>query len=322
MNSFFKTRLNFSQASSTLIGAAAGMLAFVSFSLLDFTTQFISREEPLAIVLFVVAFSTFIWSLAAGFFINKDWIKTKNYKLHGIRGVVSIVSTFAGFFAFQRLSLSATYCLIFTAPLFNVLWSKVLLKETPTRYQVLGVCFGFLGILVALRPGFDVIQIGHLAALTCGICVSINALMTRQYGQKEQPLSFGLYSSAIMAAAFFFPAVINYNFADVAFKNYFIMLLLGLQTLINVTLLSFAIQRVNLILIGSLQYSQLIWGFLLEVIFLSVVPSIWFMLGSLFIIFGGLIVINKRVLFFVIELFSLNWLVKPNKNRPKSKIEH
>ena len=70
--------------------------------------------------------------------------------------------------SFKYLSLATAHSVASLAPIFVVLLSMILLKEKVEKKLWFVIFTGFVGVIVIMRPGFDVFDIKSLLPLGAG----------------------------------------------------------------------------------------------------------------------------------------------------------
>ncbi|MFP6746143.1 MAG: DMT family transporter [Alphaproteobacteria bacterium] len=84
---------------------------------------------------------------------------------HLLRGVVHAVSVLLWFYAVTKITLTDLTALSFTAPVFITLGAFAFLGETFSYRRLGGIICAFIGAVVVLRPGVEVISVGAIAIL-------------------------------------------------------------------------------------------------------------------------------------------------------------
>ncbi len=103
--------------------------------------------------------SYLFWTAGGNVFRNARW------SVHFIRTGCAILSGLLFFWALARVPLSDAIALNFAGPIFVAVAAVVLLGERMGVRRWLATGVGFLGVLVILRPGFQELSLGLMAAL-------------------------------------------------------------------------------------------------------------------------------------------------------------
>ena len=83
-----------------------------------------------------------------------------------LRGITLVVSTLCFWTALSHLKLIEAATVSFIGPTMVVVLSSFLLGEKPQRAHWIALAAGFIGVLIALRPGMAPTGIGAIAALS------------------------------------------------------------------------------------------------------------------------------------------------------------
>ncbi|MSO93977.1 MAG: DMT family transporter [Rhodospirillales bacterium] len=105
------------------------------------------------------------WLLASGTF----RLPVQALPLHAVRAGFGLTGMLLFFTAVHLTTMAETTALTQTAPLFGVLGAVVVLKERASLRRWAGVLVGFAGALLILRPGFEDVSLGALAALAAAV---------------------------------------------------------------------------------------------------------------------------------------------------------
>ena len=106
----------------------------------------------------------------------KGALRTDRPTDHLLRGVFSIVGTFATFAALARIPIADFTAIAFASPLLTVVFAAVFLKEKVHAYRWSAVAYGFCGVILMLMPYF-----GNHAALTASMTVGILFALTNAF---------------------------------------------------------------------------------------------------------------------------------------------
>ena len=114
-------------------------------------------------------------------------LRTRNPILHGIRGLMLVISNMSFFVALSVMPLANVTALFFAAPLFITLLSIPLLGEKVGVMRMGAVVVGFVGVIIMQRPweggdSLDVDRIVLLMPLLAGLTYALNQIFTRKLG--------------------------------------------------------------------------------------------------------------------------------------------
>ncbi len=156
------------------------LLALVCFAALDSSAKWLSGQLPsIEIVWARYLGAAFVAAAATRVYRRPRLLRSRRPALQSLRTLLLLGSTVANFLALRNLQLAQTSTIAFLAPIFVALLSGPLLGEWPGRARTAAIAFGFLGVVVATRPGFGAFQTLVLVAVAGALCNAGYALATR-----------------------------------------------------------------------------------------------------------------------------------------------
>ncbi len=176
------------------------MAAVVLFSALDTTAKFLVTREGLSVgqVVWVRFVGQFVLLLllvpAFGIMTAKALFTTNRFGLQIVRSVLMVGTTAFNFIALQYLRLDQTITIVFLAPLMVALLAGPLLGEWVGWRRFAAILFGFVGVLIAVRPGFSAVHPAVLYAFAAMFVYALFMLLTRHMAHFDPPLVTLFYS--------------------------------------------------------------------------------------------------------------------------------
>jgi len=116
------------------------------------------------------------------------WRMSRPWPVH-FRAVCGILSSLCAIYSFTTIPLVDAYSLIFLAPFFVTIMSVLVLKEQVGRWRWFAVALGFAGVLLAVKPGFQAFQLGHLSAMIAGLSTGTSIIIMRSLGSSAKKTS-------------------------------------------------------------------------------------------------------------------------------------
>ncbi|MBP9183184.1 MAG: DMT family transporter [Fuscovulum sp.] len=120
---------------------------------------------------------------------------------HGLRNTVHFTGQALWFWAITQSPLAQVFALEFTAPLWVILLSPLLLGERLTQARLVAAAIGFAGILAVARPDFAALDPGLLAAAACALFFALSMILTKRLTRDEDLVSI-LFWMCLMQAGF------------------------------------------------------------------------------------------------------------------------
>ena len=114
-------------------------------------------------------------------------LRSKRPGLQLVRSVLLFCSTGANVLALRQLQLSETATISFLTPIFVALLAGPLLGEKVSRERMIAIALGFLGVVIATRPGTAAFQPIVLIAIAGVVCNSGYVLATRKLAGADAP---------------------------------------------------------------------------------------------------------------------------------------
>ena len=146
---------------------------------------------------FIIAF----FLIGLGFLFMAPWLirtrfqglKTTKISWFLARAIATIIGSLGFFYALGKIPLADAVAIMFTRPLYGTVFAIVFLGEIvgQRRWTALGI--GFLGVLVMVRPGFEVINYGLAAVFVASIAGAAAAILIRYLSRTESPDTITMY---------------------------------------------------------------------------------------------------------------------------------
>ena len=221
----------------------------------------------------------------------KKNIILNSYKIPILRGILGIMNFLMAFFALKHISLSIFTTLILTLPFFLVIFSYFILKEKITNIIILSLIVGFLGVIIILRPGFNIFTPYILLPIIMSMISGFNMVIVNKYQAVATPYGFSFYT-------LLFPFFIGLIFfiSDPFFPNAIncsLIILAWINGVLGMFFLTYAYHRTQSFSnkIAPYIYTQLIWAVILGYIFYNEFFDIFDFIGATLIVLCGIIVL-------------------------------
>lgn len=174
--------------------------AVVLFSALDTSAKYLVTREGLSVA--QVVWSRFIGQFvlllilvpAFGIMSTRALFTTNRPGLQIVRSVLMVGTTAFNFLALEYLRLDQTITIVFLAPLMVALLAGPLLGEWVGRRRLIAIFVGFVGVVIAVRPGFGAVHPAVLYAFAAMFVYALFMLLTRHMAHVDPPLVTLFYS--------------------------------------------------------------------------------------------------------------------------------
>ena len=184
-------------------GIALAILATFLFACLNVMTKHVSQIYPVIMILWFRYLFFGAYGLAVG--IRKD--KKRAFSsivpvLQVTRALLLLAEVGVYIIAFRHLPLAEISAISGTGPLFTLALSAVILREVINVRQWLLVVFGFVGIIIIVKPGFSVFNpymlIPLLGTLLWGLYQVLTRLVSQYDGAERTTLFTGTIGFAVL----------------------------------------------------------------------------------------------------------------------------
>lgn len=220
-------------------------------------------------------------------------MKTRRLPLHFFRTLSGIVAMGLSFYAAIILPLPEFATITFTSPLVVTILSIIFLKEVVGKRRWTAMIIGFLGVLIIVQPGRNIIPLdGALMAFGAVIAASYTFILIKYLSTTESSTSvvfwFTLMAIPVTGVVMFFvgkphPPII-----------WLMMIAVGLFGAIGQVALSESIKYAPISLTASMDYSNLLWSTLYGYLIWSYWPGISLWIGAPIIIGAGIYIALRR----------------------------
>lgn len=177
---------------------AATILFSIMLLLVKLTGE---RDVPLPETLFwrqlLPALGIFGWLLARG---QLHRLKTKRPWVHARRAFIGGMGMFLTLGVVRILPLAEATVLGFTTPMFAVMLSVILLKESVGIWRWSAVIAGLVGVIIIAGPNSGSLPVwGVAVGIGAAFMVALVTVQVRDLGRTEEPLTVVFYFSALSA---------------------------------------------------------------------------------------------------------------------------
>ena len=179
----------------SLVSIFCAIGASFCFSLSDFTVKILSENYPLHQIILIRSVSAFLVTLLI--FVPLEGglkvLKTRRPLAHLFRGFLLVFANLFFFLGLVSLPIAECSAIFYVAPLLITLFSILILKEKVGVRRISALIFGFIGVLVIVKPGQISFAWVSLLPLSAAICYAGLHIMTRHMGLSEKASTLSIY---------------------------------------------------------------------------------------------------------------------------------
>ena len=226
------------------------------------------------------------WALRNG---GVGTLATKRPKAHVVRAFYGIAGMLCNFGAVIMLPLAEAQTINFSAPIFAVLLSIVLLKESVGVWRWSAVAAGFAGILVIAQPGDGHFPLaGALVALAGAFMIALISIQIRDLSRTDTPLVI-VFWFAVVSVLVFAP-VLPFVWQPHSTGDWLLLLAIGLAGTWGQLLITMALKLGKVSSVIVMDYSAIVWATLLGWLMFDNLPPASTWLGAPLIIGAGIVI--------------------------------
>jgi drug/metabolite transporter (DMT)-like permease len=171
-----------------LLAIALMCVTMVCFTGQDTCAKWLTASLPIVQIVWARYVGAAVIALIASRPLSRSAIlRSSRPRLQLLRSVLLFVATTANVFAVRQLQLSETATISFLTPVFVALLAGPVLGEKVSAERMIAIALGFLGVVIATRPGTTAFQPIVLLAVAGVVCNSLYVLATRKLAGADSP---------------------------------------------------------------------------------------------------------------------------------------
>lgn len=226
------------------------------------------------------------WAVLTG---GLSQLATQRPKAHAIRAAYGVMGMVLNFGGIILLPLAEATTLGFTAPMFAVGLSIVLLKESVGIWRWSAVAAGFVGIVIIAQPGSGQIPLfGAAVALGGAFMIALIAIQIRDLSRTEKPLVIVFWFSvgSVIATLPFMLWVHE----PLTSAQWWLVIGMGVAGTWGQVMVTMALRFGNVSSMIVMDYSNIIWATLFGWLFFATLPAVSTWIGAPLVVLAGLII--------------------------------
>lgn len=277
--------------SAIMRGIALMCLSTVAFAFMHALVRHVSSELPI----FQIAFFRNLFGLIVLVPLivrsNFELFRSRQIGLHALRGVVNIGAMLMFFMALSMTPLAKVTALSFTAPIFMAILSVLVLGERFRIHRWLAIVFGFIGMMIILRPGLVAMDTGAMLVLGSAGLWAIAMVLIKVLSRTESSVSIVAWMGIFLCLFSIGPAL--WVWQPVSGTQMIWLMLVGLFGTIAQVALSQSLKETDPTAVMPFDFLKLVWTTLLGVWFFAEIPDLYTWVGAA-VIFGSGLYIARR----------------------------
>ena len=299
-----------SSTGRTIPGIMAILLGMLFFVAQDAMMKFFLGDFPIWPLLLVRAAVCLMVMVPLILYLGAPHrILTPLWPLHFVRAMLFAFGFTLYYAAFPFMTLAAVTTIFFAAPLITAVFAAVFLKERIGIHRISALMLGFIGVIIAMKPGADSFQWASILPLICAFSYATSQMLARRIGDRDTAMVAGAYT-IILAGVMVLPLgwVLNefFDFGEKATHLHWSwdaftlkvlpwLFVLGGIGMIGWTLLSRAYQIADVGAVAPFEYAYLPLAAALGYLVFGEVPTWNTLAGMILIIVSGIYIGYREV---------------------------
>jgi len=224
--------------------------------------------------------------------ISKTGLKlfhTQHIKLHFLRALAAFGGGISIFYAVSHAPLATVVAITFAAPIFASLFAVYILGEVMNKAQLYSIAFGFIGVMVVLRPTLEEVETsGLLAAMVAAIMTAIAFLTVKKLSCTEPSSTVIAYPFLLILPISMLMAYVDWTLPEMKHVPLLLMMGVGISAGQYCMVKAFSLADANAVL--PFDYLRLLVAIIIGSIFFNDVVDIWVVVGASIILLSSLYV--------------------------------
>lgn len=227
------------------------------------------------------------WLLKAGVGV----LKTDHFGSYAVRSSLNYGGMLLLVFALATLPLQDVTGLMFTSPLFTVLFVALILGEGAGPRRWAALIIGFMGAMVIIRPGFQELSWGALGVIGTSCAYALINVSTKKLAKTDSSNKIVYYDFLLMTALGIGPAIWFWN--EVRAEHLVWILAMGIFSALARQGIIRALAVGEASVVMPFNFLKLPFTVCLGFVFFAENPDIWTGIGAA-VIFGSSYYIARR----------------------------
>ena len=224
----------------------------------------------------------------------KDKMRSTNYWIPLIRGVLFAPMPLFTFIALKNITLPEYTTLNMSSPLIAILLAIFFLKEKLNTYIIISLFFGFIGVLFVIQPGFESFNMYFLLVLLSALLVTLTTTIVNKYNTVTSSIGYFVYGGIFIHLISWILFILNPLTINLKIFLLITLASILINLAIFLSVFAFKISQKYYASVFCLVYLQIVWSSLIGIIFFNEYLNYIAYLGAFLIIISGIISIPAQ----------------------------
>jgi len=217
-----------------------------------------------------------------------DAIRPHSLGTHLVRNTAHFIGQAGWFYGIAFIPLAEVFAIEFTTPVWTAILAIFLLGEKLTKPRVAAIALGFLGILLILRPGFEIVSVAALAVLVGALGYATSHTLTKKLTRDNTALGILFYMTMIQLPMGLVPSLFDWAW-PVGLHGWFWVVVVGITAMTAHFCMVKAFAQADATVVVPMDFMRLPLIALVGFMFYAEAIDIWLLLGAGAILLGNLV---------------------------------
>ncbi len=202
--------------------------------------------------------------------------------LYSLRGLAHGAGVMMWFYAMARIPIAEVTAVGYITPVFTAVGAVLIFGERIRIHRFSAILIGFIGMLIILRPGLEVLKPGSVAQVAAALCFAISYLFTKKLTYSESPANILVMLSIVCTLVLLPGALMQWR--DPSVDELFWLALTALCATCGHYAMTRSFAAASLTVTQPFSFLQLVWAAIFGFLLFGEIPDIWVITGGLIIV--------------------------------------
>ena len=264
-------------------------LSMGGFAVEDLFLKILSETVPVSQILIYVGISATVLLSIISIIKRIPVLRNDIYsnKLFIIRSFADMMGAVLIVTSISLMPLSTVSSILQALPLFITFGAVLIFKESVGWRRWSAVSFGFIGVILILKPGLSSFHPSSLIVLLAVACLALRDIVTRKISKDIHSITVSLYAFILTTVGGIFSLPFFGNFVTLTITQWFVVLTITLFGCFSYFMLVLATRKGDISVISPFRYSRLIFALVLAILVLNERPDTLTLFGAAIIVASG-----------------------------------
>ena len=264
-------------------------LSMGGFAVEDLFLKILSEAVPVSQILIYVGISATVLLSVISIIKRIPVLRNDIYsnKLFIIRSFADMMGAILIVTSISLMPLSTVSSILQALPLFITFGAVLIFKESVGWRRWSAVSFGFIGVILILKPGLSSFHPSSLIVLLAVACLALRDIVTRKISKDIHSITVSLYAFILTTVGGIFSLPLFGNFVTLTITQWFVVLTITLFGCFSYFMLVLATRKGDISVISPFRYSRLIFALVLAILVLNERPDTLTLFGAAIIVASG-----------------------------------